>query len=223
MSTTSATIRGRPNDVMPSFSGQVNDPTPPTALVNLYHLLTKAIGPVADMDAGDPELPRQVATELHDTLQQPAARLAAAWDSALTDRESLTVAHAQLFLGPFEMLAPPYESLYLDPERRLMGQVSQAVARAYANAGLGPAAGPQEVPDHITRELEFMYFTGFQAIRSGQADWSYRGQRFWNDHLGRWLPLLAANIADANVHPFYNTVAEVLDALNAVELARNTG
>jgi TorA maturation chaperone TorD len=207
---------------MQIFSDQASISTPPTALVNLYHLLTNALGPVAEMDAGDPDLLGQVATELGDTLQQPAARLAAEWDCALTDRESLTIAHAQLLLGPFEILAPPYESLYLDPERRLMGQVSQAVARAYADAGLGPAAGPQEIPDHITRELEFMYFTGFQAIRSGECDWSARRRRFWNNHLGRWLPLLAANIAAANVHPFYNAVAKVLHALNAVEIVHNS-
>jgi TorA maturation chaperone TorD len=184
-----------------------------TARVNLYQLLARALGPVADMDETDPQLLHQICPKLSGDLRDSAASLAIAWEAALDDRLPLAVAQARLFLGPFEILAPPYESLYLDPEQRLMGQVSQSVACAYAEAGLAPGPGPNEVPDHITHELEFMYFVGFQAISTGEPIWSARQQQFRTDHLSRWLPLLAGDILRADVHPFYNALAQLLSRL----------
>jgi len=104
---------------------------------------------------------------------------------------ALSVAHAKLFLGPFEVLAAPWASFYLDPEQRLMGPFSRYAAEAYAEAGLGPGDGPSDAPDHVTRELEFMYLLAFQEATTGDPTWLERQQRFWHEHLGLWLPKLA--------------------------------
>lgn len=209
MSTTSVIFDRAPADQM----DRVNEHLPSTAQVNLYHLLARALGPVAEMDTNDPELLRQICPELDEHLGGLAARLAGAWESALDDRRPLAVAYARLFLGPFEILASPYASFYLDPDQRLMGEVSQSVALAYAQAGLGPGPGTHEVPDHITYELEFMYFAGFQAISTGDPIWSARQQQFWSDHLSRWLPRFADNITQANVHAFYDLLGRTLSCV----------
>lgn len=211
MSSTSATSEPRQS----THSIGLGDDLPSASQVNLYHLLAKAFGPVADMDESDAELLRQIGPELPCKLRDAVAELANAWSLALDDRESLNIAHARLFLGPFEIHAPPYESMYLEPDKRLMGEVSRAVAHVYAEAGLGPGAGPNELPDHITHELEFMYYTGFQAISTGDPVWTARRQQFWNDHLSRWIPLLATNMLDADTQPFYNALANVLNCLHA--------
>ena len=107
----------------------------------------------------------------------------------------LSIVHARLFVGPFAVEAAPWASFYLDPEKQLMGPISLYAAEAFAEAGLGPVNGAGDAPDHITRELEFMYFLAFQEATTGAQEWLERQQRFWREHLGQWLPQLADALA----------------------------
>ncbi len=78
-----------------------------------------------------------------------------------------------------------------------MGPISLYAAEAFAEAGLGPADGAGDAPDHVTRELEFMYFLAFQEATTGKQEWLERQQRFWREHLGQWLPQLADALGSA--------------------------
>jgi TorA maturation chaperone TorD len=189
------------------------------ARANAYHVLAQAF---RDPEEWEPTLPatlREGLAHFGPALRARAAHAADAWEAALREREPAAVAHARLFLGPFELEAPPYASLYLDPERRLMGRVGQEVAHAYAEAGLGPGPGPREAPDHVTCELEFMYFLAFREATTGEPAWAERQGRFWRSHLGGWLPELARRIAEARAHPFYDALARLLEAFAAHESA----
>ena len=130
--------------------------------------------------------------------------------TAFRDEDAFALAYASLFLGPFEILVPPYASMYLAPEQRLMGNVSLEVEQAYADAGLEPGPGPREAPDHVAIELEFMYYLAYQESTTGEATWLYRQRRYWTSHLGCWLPKFAELIADAQSHGFYSRLAELL-------------
>lgn len=124
--------------------------------------------------------------------------------------EELAPVHARLFIGPFDMQAPPWASLYLDPEKQLMGETSRYAAKAYAEAGLGPVTGPTDAPDHVTHELEFMYFLAFREGETGDVEWRQRQARFWREHLGAWLPQMAALAKQASGEsPFYTFLAEL--------------
>ena len=126
------------------------------------------------------------------------------------DREGLPVAHARLFLGPFEVQAPPWASFYLEADQQLMGPVSRYAAEAYAAAGLGPAEAPSDAPDHVTHELEFMYFLAYQEATTDDPIWLVRQQRFWREHLGHWLPKLANAVeAAAADSPFYSRLGKL--------------
>ena len=100
-----------------------------------------------------------------------------------------------------------------------MGQVSRFVAEAYADAGLARAEGVHEAPDHITHELEFMYWLAFQDVTRGEAVWEERQREFWTTHLGTWLPLFAGAIIRANRHPVYTALGELLLAFAKHETA----
>lgn len=129
------------------------------------------------------------------------------------DRQALTVEHARLFLGPFEIQAAPWASSYLDPERQLMGPYSRYAAEAYAEAGLAPGDGPTDAPDHVTHEMEFMYFLAFQEATEKDELWRQRQERFWRQHLGRWLPSFADTLADAGSDSaFYGALARLARA-----------
>ena len=151
-----------------------------------------------------------------------AAQLIFALRSARDDLTAARVSHARLFIGPYEVRAPAYASLYLDPARRLMGHTSQQAASFYAEAGLSPGDGPRDAPDHLLYELEFMYFLRFQELETGQSTWPEIRRRFWSQHLSRWLPRMVALIrADGDAHPIHAALAELTDDLIAVEAAQN--
>ncbi|MFO7905903.1 MAG: molecular chaperone TorD family protein, partial [Pirellulaceae bacterium] len=171
------------------------------------------------MDPSAAELLQRALEPLASPLPELAAKTAQTWVAALADREALARAHARLFLGPFEILAPPYASLYLDPSRRLMGQFSRQAETAYAEAGLALGPGPREAPDHIAHELEFMYYLVFQEVADGHGVWADRQRRFWMSHLGRWLPDFADDVRQADCHPFYNALGWLLAAFAERESA----
>ena len=52
------------------------------------------------------------------------------------DLTRLEVDYAKLFVGPFSLSAPPYGSVYLEDERRVMGESTFDVIHRYKDAGL---------------------------------------------------------------------------------------
>lgn len=184
---------------------------------NAYYALARALEPPRIWGADLPELLAGALSDFQGPLPELGERLAGMVADAPAGREALSVAHAKLFLGPFEILAAPWASLYLEPEPKLMGAVSEYTARAYAEAALGPAEALKDVPDHVTHELEFMYFLAFNEATTGDSEWYHRQERFWREHLGCWLPDFAAAVASAEAHPFYGVLADAVSAFCLLE------
>lgn len=180
---------------------------------NLYHLLCRAFSSPLGMEAQQPEQLRRIIVELPSALRDAAVDFARIWDSALENREALSLAYARLFLGPFEILAPPYASFYLESDQRLMGQVSQQAARAYVEAGLEPGEGPREAPDHIALEWEFLYYLTHQYVMTGETHWLEKRKDFCSNHFDCWAPLLMEAVGRAAEHPFYSALAEFVALL----------
>jgi TorA maturation chaperone TorD len=131
------------------------------------------------------------------------------------DLESLKIDYARLFVGPFKLLAPPYGSFYLE-DNKLMGDSTIDVKRWYAEEGLDIVI--RDAPDHITMELEFMYFLVAKQIEAItdenlQILQSCRQKQysFLQVHLGRWLPAFAENIKINARTEFYRDLARLTD------------
>lgn len=146
----------------------------------------------------------------------PEAAAQAAEASALAtgqSAEALSVEHARLFIGPFQLVAPPYGSYYLE-QKTVMGDSTERVADFYAGCGLHLAEDFHELPDHITAELEFMSFLAFKQRGSEAAANSAESKRFaelqrefLSSFLLPWVgPFTQAVIDDAE-SPFYRAVA----------------
>jgi TorA maturation chaperone TorD len=110
------------------------------------------------------------------------------------DLEELTIDHARLFIGPFSLLSPPFGSVYLDPERKVMGESTQGVMDLYMSFGLGLAPDFYYTPDHIIAELEFMYYLAMKEMEAiTQMDEESRGSIFQNEktfmeiYLAPWI------------------------------------
>lgn len=133
--------------------------------------------------------------------------------------DTLTVEHARLFIGPFQLIAPPYGSVYLDDTKTVMGDSTARVATFYHNCGLQLADDFHELPDHFAVELEFMSFLAFKQRESensgNMAEVSHimpLQKEFLDRFLIPWLePFTSAIITDAEA-PFYQAIARCTSA-----------
>jgi len=126
--------------------------------------------------------------------------------------EALRLDHAQLFVGPFELAAPPYESVYVDSEGRVMTETTDAVRAEYREAGLD--VDMDEPADHVAAELEFVSLlvaTELEALAAGESEaaehYLRRQYEFLSEHLGRWVSEMAENVCENADTEFYRTLA----------------
>jgi TorA maturation chaperone TorD len=184
---------------------------------NVYYALARALEPPRNWKADSPQLLAGAMAAMPEPLPELGERLASQVADLLEDREQVEVAHAKLFLGPFKILVAPWACYYLEDGPKLMGPTSHYAAQAYADAGLAPNEKLKDTPDHVTHELEFMYYLAFSQATTEDTVWQDRQVRFWREHLGRWLPRFADALAEAAVHPFYDMLAETLKGVCALE------
>ena len=131
--------------------------------------------------------------------------------------EELSVEYSKLFVGPFELKAPPYGSVYLDPGRRVMGDSTIEVIRMYQEAGLAIDENFKELPDHIAVELEFMYFLTYakvNALENSESDRARSFQEtrniFLHKYLRKWVPDFCHKINTNTDNAFYVALADSL-------------
>lgn len=131
--------------------------------------------------------------------------------------EELLVDYARLFVGPFELLAPPYGSVYLNSEQRVMGDSTMETMRMYQEEGLSIDGEFNELPDHISAELEFMYYLVYREVESLEKDEKVEAIRliekqgvFLDRLLKRWIHPFCRKIKDATENRFYLAIADCL-------------
>ena len=132
--------------------------------------------------------------------------------------KELEVECARLFVGPYSLLAPPYGSVYLEPERRMMGNSTMDVIKRYQQSGLAMAEDFKDAPDHIAAELEFMHFLIYKEIEAANQGDARRihtyllNQRsFLADHLGAWVSEFVGKVLENANTTFYQNLARATD------------
>jgi TorA maturation chaperone TorD len=133
--------------------------------------------------------------------------------------EELKADYAKLFLGPFTLLTPPYGSVYLDGERKVMGDSTVEVRSVYRRAGVDISNDFHDAPDHIAAELEFMYFLIFKEVEAlgesdvGRAiDFLNQQKAFMTDHLCAWVPPFTEKLEEVAETEFYKNLARATRA-----------
>jgi TorA maturation chaperone TorD len=127
----------------------------------------------------------------------------ATWASLRTiaRREPRAVEHRAIFGHVVAHGCPPYETEY--GRRHVFGQSQELgdIRGFYEAFGVRPRRGGER-PDHLACELEFMSLLALKeaiSIAGGDEErltvCREAATRFLGDHLGRWLPALAARIA----------------------------
>jgi TorA maturation chaperone TorD len=130
----------------------------------------------------------------------------------------------RLFVGPYRLPAPPYESVYTSPERLVMQEAAWQVRQEYARAGLQVRKQDSPPPDHVGLELHFMAFLCRQTLRALQAgepsaaEGLLRSQKeFFERHLVRWLPRFCEDVLKSAQTDLYRGAALVLRGFLALE------
>lgn len=154
---------------------------------------------------------------LLNTVSPDAAFFSAKMGQAIHQytEEELAVEYSKLFVGPWELKAPPYGSIYLDKERRVMGDSTMEVIRMYQEARLIMDKDFKELPDHIAVELEFMHFLTYEMVDALGKSESDRAQSlqvtrnlFLNQYLRRWVPEFCNKINTNTDNAFYGALAD---------------
>jgi len=133
--------------------------------------------------------------------------------------EDLQVEYAHLFVGPYELVAPPYGSVYLDGKKRVMGDSTIEVSRIYKEAGLFVDDDFKELPDHIAVELEFMYYLIFKEVEAlekyeinAALQFIKMQEVFLNKFLRQWVAPFCEKIKEGTENGFYTALADCLKA-----------
>lgn len=134
--------------------------------------------------------------------------------------EELLVDYSRLFVGPGELLAAPYGSVYLEKDRRVMGDSTMAVMAFYSSHGLVMDSEFRDLPDHIAVELEFMHYLIFKEIEAldasdfkTAADILESQDTFMNKFLRPWVDKFSGKTAEGAETAFYRALAGCLSAL----------
>lgn len=146
-----------------------------------------------------------------------AAAFARDMQLALVDieQDQLMIDYAALFVGPFELIAAPYGSVYLEKTRRVMGESTMNAAHYYQEAGL--SLDVKEPPDHIAIELEFMYYLCSKEVSAAKERRFDEAQnikevqeRFFYHAMIPWVGRFCDAIRAGTDNSFYLNLAECL-------------
>lgn len=132
--------------------------------------------------------------------------------------DRLKIDFTRLFIGPYRVLAPPYGSEYLEEMRKIMGDSTVDALEKYHAAGMVPSDDFKDTPDHISMELEFMYFLIYketEGLVSETAtvilEYLNKQKEFVDLHIGHWVEPFAQNIKNHAQTDFYKNLAAGVD------------
>lgn len=144
--------------------------------------------------------------------------------TALRDILGLQVEYTRLFIGPFRLPAPPYESVYRQESKgRLMGESTLAVKQMYQGEMLTMGSAVHDLPDHIIAETEFM---SHLAVRDALT-WDEANERtallidkqdaFLTEHLTQWIPKFSEAVCEHSREPLYAHLVKLTVSLISLD------
>ncbi len=136
-----------------------------------------------------------------------------------TMQERVKEEYTRLFVGPLEMEAPPWESIYTGEEGMLFQESTLKVRACYRRFGLRTESYRRVADDSLALELGFMAelarrsAEAFEAGDSETLDTTLQGAaEFLDEHLLIWVPQLLERIAGTGTNWLYPQLVLILDS-----------
>ncbi|MGD8776148.1 MAG: molecular chaperone TorD family protein [Syntrophobacterales bacterium] len=125
--------------------------------------------------------------------------------------EYLEPAYVRLFVSAKEgITAPLYESCYEYENAPLMGKPATAMKERFEVKGLSTADTILEPPDHISIELEYLYFLLDKGWRDQDKGLTAEASTFASEVMLPWVLKLSQRLASEKECRFYPLIATVL-------------
>lgn len=132
--------------------------------------------------------------------------------------------YTKMFIGPYELIAPPWESAYTSKERLLFQETTLQVRNTYLKYNFIPRHYPHEADDHIGLELDYLYQLTKQTLEAGEKNKIQRAiqlleeqNNFIKEHLQIWISEFTEKIINGAETPFYRGMAKVLKGFIIIE------
>lgn len=130
--------------------------------------------------------------------------------------ENIASQYVRSFEGPGQMVAPPWESVYVNAQPLLFQESTIDVRRQYLAWDFIPHEFPHVPDDQLSLELDFMERLGLRACEARkngndaeEASALGASLDFIDGHLGRWLDEFAQRLVEGEQN-FYALAAQVL-------------
>ncbi len=133
------------------------------------------------------------------------------------EQEDILWEYTRLFIGPYKLPCPPWESVYTSPKRLMMQSAHDEVQEAYREEGLTVNTA-DVMADHIGVELNFLAL----LLRRMEEDPERRchsaatAKAFVKGHLQTWVPLFTRDLEQAATYTFYKELAHTTGEIIAV-------
>lgn len=131
---------------------------------------------------------------------------------------------SKLFIGPYSLLAPPYESIYLSGKRLVMQEPTVQVRKKYAEFDIMVNRNDNTPDDRIDIEFEFMSLLIARErempISSNEEQskiFLHAQKDFLKEHLLKWAPLFCADIKKNAETDLYRGFARLLNGFLETE------
>ncbi|MCL4491899.1 MAG: molecular chaperone TorD family protein [Nitrospirae bacterium] len=124
--------------------------------------------------------------------------------------EDLLWEYTRLFVGPYKLPCPPWESVYTSPKKLMMQDAYSGVRQLYEEAGLA-INSPDVMADHIGMELNFLAVL-FQKMHDEPGRRNYHTdiiERFVGEHVMKWVSRFAQDMKEAADSRFYKALAQI--------------
>lgn len=138
--------------------------------------------------------------------------------------EELHWDYTRMFIGPYQLPAPMWESSYVNKDGLLFQEETLRVRRFYLEYCFEPLHYGREADDHLGLELDFMYQLSNMSnellmkeeipqlikILTDQRD-------FLNEHLLNWIPKFRSNVTNHADTTFYKGMANILNGFLIID------
>jgi putative dimethyl sulfoxide reductase chaperone len=143
--------------------------------------------------------------------------------------ENLLWEYTRLFIGPYKLPCPPWESVYTSSTRLLLQDAANEVQEMYREANLAISTA-DVMPDHIGAELNFLavLLQKIDSEEEGRDHYLGLVERFLAEHLLKWVPRFTTDMEKAAETSLYKALAadtrRATDYIaNLMETAANPG
>lgn len=138
--------------------------------------------------------------------------------------EELHWDYTRMFVGPYELPAPIWESSYTNKDGLLFQEETWRVRRLYLKNNFEPLHYGKEADDHLGLELDFMYQLSKLAIQQIKEENPAQAKKFLADqsyflkaHLLNWTPLFAKDVNEHAKTDFYKGMVKILSGFLTID------